>query len=112
MNPARQRLKQEFLASYRKARKAMDPGLLEEARKSIIEALQRLDREKARETGRETGREKAAGTARATDGRSQDSFTVPIDRKQNLSVIMKYLEMNPDNKQVRDQLQTALREDL
>lgn len=82
--------------SYRKARKAMDPGLLEEARKSILEALARLDQNEDRPRNRQ----------------ADESKTVPVDRKQNLKVIMKYMEMNPDNRQVRDQLQAVLRQDI
>lgn len=83
--------------SYRKARKSLDPGLLEEARKSIIEALARLD----------------TGETRPEQGRHPDETqTVPVDRKQNLKVIMKYIEMNPENRQVRDQLQAVLRQDI
>lgn len=95
MDPARQRIKQEFLMAYRTAKKALDPRLLEQARGNIYDAMLRQHEE-----------------MRSKRERKSSEGTVPIDRKQNLSVIMKYLEMNPDNEKVKEQLATMLRDEL
>lgn len=95
MDPARQRIKQEFLMSYRAAKKALDPRLLEEARDNILDAIIRQHEKRRVEQ----------------DGKKNET-TIPVDRKQNLSVIMKYLEMNPGNQKVKEQLAIVLREDL
>jgi hypothetical protein len=95
MDQNKQRLKQELMLSYRKARKAIDPKLLNGARYIIAAAV-----------------EQAHDESRRKEREGKPEEMVPLDRKKNLSIIMKFLEENPNNKAVRDSLIGVLKEDL
>lgn len=91
----KRRQRQDLMLNYRKARRAIDPGLLDGARNMIIEAI-------------ENAQEKIRQKERA----GKPSEMIPIDRKRNLSIVMKYLEMNPDNRAARNEILLLLKEDL
>ncbi len=78
----KRKIRQEALEALRTARAAIDPETLAIAR-AAIEAQQ--EPEAPDETQSPESAEAAPGF-------------VPVDRRKNLSIIMKYLEMKKDNK--------------
>ncbi len=73
INPHRKRITQEAILNMRAAREAIDPELLAHARKIIEE------------------------TAVADVDVADDQGKVPVDRKKNLSIIMKFMALQPEN---------------
>jgi hypothetical protein len=88
--PKKQKLKQEALLNMRKARDNIDPDLLTHIRGVI-----------------ETQAAKAATPAPKAD----EAGKIGIDRRKNLSIIMKFLELQPD-RALRLQVRTLLNEEL
>lgn len=75
VTPRRQRLKAEMLKTLREARDSIDPALLQEARGAIAKAFE--------------------GQIAQNPEKSEK---IPVDRKQIVSTVMKFLELKADNK--------------
>jgi hypothetical protein len=88
--PKKQKLKQQALLNLRKARRNVDPDLLERLRGLI---------------------ENQAKRHAPPDPKEDDAGKVAVDRRKNLSIIMKFLELQPD-RAVRLQVRTLLNEEL
>ncbi|PJB71041.1 MAG: hypothetical protein CO093_06285 [Alphaproteobacteria bacterium CG_4_9_14_3_um_filter_47_13] len=73
----RERIVTQALSTARKARETLDPALLEKARDAIGTALESYQNDK---------------------DRSLQADSIPVDQKKNLTIIMRYLELHPDNK--------------
>ncbi len=83
----RQRIVNEALSTARMARETIDPELLERARKAIGAA---------------------AETAQSDKYRPMQAERVPVDQKKNLTIVMKYLELCPDNKALHQEIRAFL----
>lgn len=88
--PKKQKLKQEALLNLRKARDNIDPDLLAHIRGIIGTQAEKVTPSPAKEDA---------------------SGKVSVDRRKNLSIIMKFLELQPD-RAVRLQVRTLLNEEL
>jgi len=91
--PKKKQLAQEALLNMRKLRRTLDPDVLDHAR-GIIEAHQA-----------HTPPQTDEGVPQIVDGK------VSVDRRKNLSIIMKFLETQPDqalSMRVRTLLNEAL----
>lgn len=86
-NPNRKRLVNEALEAVRETRESLDPALLEKARDAIGTAIESYQSDRYR---------------------SIQADKVPVDQKKNLSIVMKYLELNPDNKALHKEIQSFL----
>lgn len=89
--PRKQQLKQEALLQFRKLRRMIDPAVLERARELI-----------------EQQSEETKSVPPSLQGGGE---TASFDRRKNLSVIMKFLELQTD-RSVRMQVRSLLNEDL
>ncbi len=78
---------EDALATVRQTREALDPGLLERVREAIGAAVENYQSDRYR---------------------SMHADKVPVDQKKNLTIVMKYMEMNPDNKALQQELRTFL----
>lgn len=87
--PKKQKLKQEALLNMRKARDNIDPDLLTHIRGIIGTQAEKL----------------------IPPAKEDSSGKVSVDRRKNLSIIMKFLELQPD-RAVRLQVRTLLNEEL
>lgn len=83
----RERIVKDALEAVRETREAMGPDLLEKARSAIGSAVEVYQSEKYK---------------------TMHVDKVPVDQKKNLTIVMKYLEMNPDNKALHRELQSFL----
>ena len=83
----RQNIVNEALAATRDARETLDPGLLESARKAISQAMRNCQ-------------EKTTDAVPANH--------VPVDKKKNLTIVMKYLALCPDNKRLHQEVRSFL----
>lgn len=83
----RARLVDEALAAVRETRNTIDPDLLHRVREAIGAA---------------------AETAQDVKRRPMQAERVPVDQKKNLTIIMKYLELNPGNKAVQREVNSFL----
>lgn len=87
--PARKQIQMEAMLNLKKARREIDPDLLESAQQAIAEAwFSRQNKEQA----------------------AHNSHMEPVDRKRNLSVIQKFVEMNRDNSGLQKQIKSILAE--
>lgn len=86
--PRKQKLKQEALLHLRKLRRTIDPAVLDRARELIAAQAE----------------EQQAAPASNGD-------TATFDRRKNLSIIMKFLELQTD-RSVRMQVRSLLNEEL
>ena len=91
--PKKSKLAQEALLNLRKARRNVDPETLEHIRGLIAAQAAQLAPEHP-----SSSNENAGGK-------------VPVDRRKNLSIIMKFLELQPD-RALRLQVRTLLNEEL
>ena len=89
LTPKCERIVQEAIVSMRLARRKISPTLLEEAKRSISKAFERIV---------ENGQKAAQKEERDTNGK------VPIDKKKNLNIILKYIELCPENQALRNVL--------
>ncbi len=87
--PKKQKLKQEALLNMRKARDNIDPDLLTHIRGIIGTQAEKL----------------------TLPPKEDASGKVSVDRRKNLSIIMKFLELQPD-RAMRLQVRTLLNEEL
>ena len=92
--PKKSKLTQEALLNLRKARRNVDPDLLENIRGMI-----------AAQAERQTGAVAPVSSNENAGGK------VPVDRRKTLSTIMKFLELQTD-RTVRMQVRTLLNEEL
>ena len=93
--PKKSKLTQEALLNLRKARRNVDPETLEHIRGLIAAQAEQLAPERSHHA---TSNENANGK-------------VPVDRRKNLSIIMKFLELQPD-RALRLRVRTLLNEEL
>ncbi len=87
VNAKRNRLVQEALSTVREARETIDPALLETVRQAIGVAAESHQNDKYR---------------------TMQVDKVPVDQKKNLTTVMKYLELNPENKALHHEIETFL----
>lgn len=85
--PQRMRLVNEALTTARETRSAIDPELLERVREAIGNAAETSQSEKVR---------------------AMQAERVPVDQKKNLTIVMKYLELNPHNKALQREIRSYL----
>ena len=91
--PKKNKLAQEALLNLRKARRNVDPEILENIRNLI-----------AAQTGKQV-------VAPPVSSNENIGGKVPVDRRKTLSIIMKFLELQTD-RTVRMQVRTLLNEEL
>ena len=87
ITPKRTRLISEALTTVRETRETIDPGLLEQVRQAIGNAAETTQKE------------------RYTTIKAE---RVPVDHKKNLTIVMKYLELRPENKALQQEIRTFL----
>ena len=87
--PARKQIQMEAMLNLKKVRREIDPDLLESAQQAIAEAWF---------SRRDAAQDKAG------------SHMEPVDKKRNLSVIQKFVEMNSDNAAMQKQIKSLLAE--
>lgn len=83
----RQKIVQDAMGAMREARAGIAPELIEDVRNAIATALEKEQQ------------------------RSETKMQlehVPVDKKKNLSIVMKFLEMQPDNKALHKELNSFL----
>jgi hypothetical protein len=80
VSPKRERVVREAISTMRAARRQICPQLLDEAKKSIGTAFEKL------------AQSKETPIAAKNDG---------IDRRKNLNIIMRYLEISSDNQELK-----------
>ena len=90
LDPKGKRIRQEALLTMRETKKALGPDLLDKARAGLAAFAENRHAHKELED--------APGDS------------VPVDMKKNLTIVMKYLEMNEGNKHLYRQIQTLLSE--
>lgn len=92
VNKKRRAIERDALGVLQRTRENIDPGLLEKAREAIACAIEN-DR-----TGREERYQNAVG-----------SDMVFVDRRKVVSLVARYLEMNPDNGAIFKELQSFIK---
>ena len=90
--PKRQRLEREVMLTYRRAVMKVSPELRESARQAIVKAYSAMEQQ---EQDFEQLLEAHADK-------------IPIDRCKNLAVVMKFLELCPDNPDIRKKIKNLL----
>jgi hypothetical protein len=95
-NPGRKKIQMEAMLNMKKARREIDPALLEQAQQAIADAW--------------FARHESTGVNE--DAQQADEGLVPVDLRQNLSVIQKFIEMNPDNLPLQKQIKSMISENL
>lgn len=85
----RKRIVSEALSMVRETRESLDPALLEQARDAIGAAMDNYQK---------------------STFRPMQAERVPVDQKKNLTIIMKYLELNPHNKVLQREIRAFLSE--
>lgn len=88
MTPKGRQVREEALAALRETKKNLDPGLLDRLRGAVAAYASNSKPEETADAGR----------------------MVPVDMKKNLTIVMKYLEMNRGNSSLYRQIQALLAE--
>lgn len=88
MDQKGKQMRQEALLTLRETEKALDPGLLDKLRSAVISYARNCKPEEVADEGK----------------------MVPVDMKKNLTIVMKYLEMNRGNPGLYRQIQALLAE--
>lgn len=88
----------EALLTMKKARREIDPVLLEIAQKAIADAW--------------FARRDAQEQEKMTTKSRNSAESIPVDLKKNLCVIQKFIEMNADNKSLQRQIKSMISESL
>lgn len=83
----RQKIMQDAMGAMRDARAEIAPELIEDVRNAIANAIEQ--EQQRSETKMQLER-------------------IPVDKKKNLSIVMKFLEMQPDNKALHRELNAYL----
>lgn len=83
----RKQLVQEALCTVRETREIIDPALLDRVREAIGGALERQQNRNIR---------------------PMQLDRVPVDQKKNLSIVLKFLELQPDNKALQQEIRSFL----
>ena len=94
---SQKKIRMEALLTMKKARREIDPVLLENAQKAIADAWFARRDAQDRETVTKA---------------YQTEDSVPVDLKRNLCVIQKFIEMNADNKSLQRQIKSMISESL
>lgn len=87
----RQKIVKEAMGAMREARAEIAPELLDNVRDAIATALEREQAQKE-----------------VTSETKMRLEHVPVDKKKNLMTVMKFLEMQPDNKALHRELTSFL----
>ena len=93
-NTARKKIQMEAMLNMKKARREIDPALLEKAQHAIADAW--FSRHESD----------------STNTSKSDNGMVSVDLRQNLSVIQKFIEMNADNMALQKQIKSMISENL
>lgn len=83
----RQKIMQDAMGAMRDARAGIAPELIEDVRNAIANALEQ--EQQRSETKMQLER-------------------IPVDKKKNLTIVMKFLELQPDNKALHRELNAYL----
>ena len=87
MTAKRQRLMEEALDTVRETREMIDPALLKTVREAIGAAAEQHENR---------------------EYKSMQLDRVPVDQKKNLSVVLRFLEMKPDNIALQQEIRSFL----
>ena len=87
LDPKGKRIRQEALLTMRETKKALGPELMAKAREGLCAFAENRHADK-----------------------QGDGKAVPVDMKKNLTMVMKYLEMQQGNKPLYRQIQSLLTE--
>ncbi len=100
-NEGRKKIQMEAMLNMQKARREIDPVLLEKAQQAIADAW----------FSRQNTDNAEADSSSATP-KHENAAMVPVDLKRNLSVIQKFIEMNADNIALQKQIKSMISEQL
>lgn len=92
----RQLVVSKALLAAKEARESLDPALLERA-KQAIEGSLRVPEESY-----------SPVAEKQQSSFSGNNVREPVDQKKNLAIVLKYLEMKPGNKALRQEIQAFL----
>jgi len=93
INPKSRQIRQEALLAMRAAKKELDPGLLDMARRALV------TRANIRHEQQRAGAERADKTSTGSE---------PIDMKKNMEVVLAYLEITNGNKDLHRRVAALL----
>jgi len=109
MNPKRKQIVQEAMLQMRMTKEALGPEFLTRIRMLVKD----FDPEYLQQLGvsaDEIATPQPWNPGEAAIADPALSRTEPVDQKKNLLIIMKFLQLNPDNKSVQTQVRTLLAE--
>jgi hypothetical protein len=101
IDPKKKQQKQEFISSYRKALRSIDPELLEKTRMAIANAI--IDLKEHSYSDKDNSASQMSSTG---------LVMVPVDHKKNMSIIEKYMELQSGNAKVHEQVRELISEDI
>lgn len=102
VTPKRKKLQQDILAAMKTARQNIDPDLLERVRQVIAGVAEKQKK----------GAQKPSDFQKLVQESSKTlpSDKIPVDKAHVLSVVMKFLELSPDNKGLQKEIRGFLAE--
>lgn len=112
MNPKRQQIVQEAMLQMRATREALGPEFMTRIRMLIKDCDPNFIAQiLGGEPPREAEQAKETLIAEPTPWNpAENVVTEPVDQKKNLMIIMKFLQLKQDNKNVQNQVRTLLAE--
>ena len=101
---SRKELESDVLESMRQVRQQIDPEILQRAKQLVSDMGPAKGRQAFEDMLEKIPESKQ-------DGEQGNDAHVPVDRKKNLTIVMKFLEKNPENQAVMNEIKILLTED-